>query len=271
MKTELTPDIDIRELRSDPALLKKFQPAGLLGVIRDVEAEIEKFQALQVLAVAELSEQRADSEVVVGEIAAELSVPMDDARRRIADAEALTSRLPKTLELMEAGKLDLDRASKVCGATAWLSDDDAKEVDAALEKRLPGKDVAQVRKAASYVARKVDPDGPKRRTGKRDRSHRVSVTYHRMGTASLSIANATAGKVNEAFERVDRTARELWEEAQPRSLDELRAEVAIGLLMGDVGSESETGPLQMPEPPSSSVIVRRKWPRLRRFRQGLAA
>jgi hypothetical protein len=135
-------------------------------------------------------------------------------------------------------------------------------------KRLPGKDVAQVQKAASYVARKVDPDGPERRTRKRGRSRGVSVTYHRMGAASLSITNATAGKVIAAFERVDRAARELRDDAPSRSLDELRAEVAIGLLMGDAGSASETDLSQSRELSSSSVIARRKWPRLRRSRQG---
>jgi hypothetical protein len=266
--TATSPDFDIRELRSDPTLLKKFQPVGLLGVIRDVEAEIAKFQALLVRAVAELSQQRADSEVAVAEIAAELSSSMDDARRRIADAEALTSRLPMTLASMEAGKLDLARASKVCGATVWLSDDDARAADGVLEKRLPGKDVAQVQKAASYVARKVDPDGPGRRTRKRGRSRGVSVTYHRRGVASLSITNATAGRVNAAFERVDHAARKLRNGAQSRSLDELRAEVAIGLLMGETGSASETDPSRSTELPSSSVIARLKWPRLKQSRQG---
>jgi hypothetical protein len=253
--TRISPDVDLRKLRSDPRLLKNLQPPNLLGVIREVKAEIEKLQALLVRTVAELSGQRADSDVVVGEIAAELSLSSDDARRSIVDAEALTTRLPRTLALMEIGELDLERAAKVCGATAALSDDDARKADEILENRLAGKDASQVQKAAAYVARKVDPDGPERRTRKRDRSRRIAVTYHRIGTASLSITNATTGRVNAAFERVDRLARELWGEARTRTLDELRADVAIGLLIGDAGSGLEAPPAAER---FSSAVPRRK-------------
>lgn len=240
--TRISPDVDLRRLRSDPKLLKNLQPSGLLGVIREVKVEIEKLQALLVRTVAELSAQRADSDEVVGELAVELSLSADDARRSIVDAEALTSRLPRTLSLMENGEFDLERATKVCGATACLSDDDARKADEVLEGRLPGKDATQVQKAAAYVARKVDPDGPERRTRKRDRSRRIAVTYHRIGTASLSITNTTAGRVNAAFERVDRLARELLGEARSRTLDELRADVAIGLLIGDAESGNDRSP-----------------------------
>jgi hypothetical protein len=257
-KARIPPDVDLRKLRSDPKLLKNLQPPGLLGVIREVKAEIEKLQALLVRTVAELSEQRADSDVVVGEVAAELSLSADDARRSIVDAEALTSRLPRTLALMETGELDLERAAKVSGATAGLSDDDARKVDEALEKRLPGKDATQVQKAAAYVARKVDPGGPERRTRKRDRSRRIAATYHRIGTASLSITNASAGRVNAAFERVDRLAREFRGEMRSRTLDELRADVAIGLLIGDAESGAEPPPATEP---FSSAASRRKRPR----------
>jgi hypothetical protein len=253
--TRISPDIDLRKLRSDPKLLKNLQPPGLLGVIREVKAEIGKLQALLMRTVAELSDQRADSDVAVGEVAAELSLSADDARRSIIDAETLTARLPRTLALMEKGELDLERATKVCGATANLSDDDARKVDEALEKRLPGKDATQVQKAAAYVARKVDPDGPERRTRKRDKSRRIAVTYHRIGTASLSITNATAGRVNAAFERVDRLARELLGDARSRTLDELRADVAIGLLVGDADSGVE--PSRATEPLPSAIPPRK--------------
>jgi len=111
----IPPDVDLRKLRSDPKLLKNLQPPGLLEVIREVKVEIEKLQALLVRTVAELSEQRADSDVAMGEVAVELSLSADDARRSIVDAEALTSRLPKTLALMENGELDLERPRR-CAA-----------------------------------------------------------------------------------------------------------------------------------------------------------
>jgi hypothetical protein len=225
---------DLRQLCLDSSRLKSMRTTGLLRVLRDTATEIARLQALQMRTIADLDERHQGSAEVAVEVASALQLSLDHARKTVEDAKALATRLPMTLTMMETGALDRNRASKVCAATAWLSDDDARSADIALQHRLRGKDAGQVRRAAAYAARKVDPGGAARRMRKAGEARRVMITYHRAGTASLVIGNGSVEKVNAAYGRLDRAARELTCEDQARSLDQSRVDVALALL-ADVG------------------------------------
>ncbi len=80
--------------------------------------------------------------------------------RLVAAAEALTTRLPRTLGLMDKGQVDGFGAMKVVTATAWLSDEHALAADALLEDRLPGKNAelrAGPRKHSGPASRRRRP------------------------------------------------------------------------------------------------------------------
>jgi hypothetical protein len=281
-----SPGPDSRQWRMDPLRLKVLDPGGLLRVLRNAATKIARLQALQLRVVAELSEQHQGSGEVAAEVTSVLPLSLSHARKLVREASALTTRLPMTLALMETGALDGAGASKVCTATAWLSDDDARTVDVVLQHRLPGKDADQARDAASYAARKVDPGGAARRTRKAIDSRRVTVTRHRVGTASLALENGSVEKVNAAYDRLDRIARELSAEDEDLSLDQLRMDAALDLLAGigeadpPEGDESSAAtPMQTPtqaqvsarpQRKASASASRRGSRRHRRGRQGKA-
>ncbi|WP_039920133.1 HNH endonuclease signature motif containing protein, partial [Amycolatopsis azurea] len=130
-------------------------------------------------------------------------------------------------------------AAKVAAATAWLSDEDARTADALLEDRLEGRNTEQIRKAASHAASTVDRDGAKRRTEHNREGRRLRVRHGETGVASIEVEDGPVEKVTAAYTRIDREARALKAGGETRTLDQLRADVALDLLLGGQGGASE--------------------------------
>jgi hypothetical protein len=204
---------------------------GIMRVLKAAAAEVARLQALQLRGVAALSRRRENPRSTEAELSLALCLSPRSAAAVIATAEALTTRLPETFALMERGSLDLLRARKVTVATAWLSDEAARTADAELAPRLPGKNATQVRKAAAYAAQKADPEGDDRRTRMRRENRRFTLTHRQPGTAKLTVNEAPVDKAVAAYTRVDRLARSLKTKEEPRTLDQLRADVTLDLLL----------------------------------------
>ncbi|WP_233621435.1 HNH endonuclease signature motif containing protein [Amycolatopsis sp. WAC 04182] len=202
-------------------------------------AGIARLEAIRFRAVAQLNRHRAGARSVVQEVAFALSVVDNHAGAVVAAAAALTSRLPRTLGLMDEGKLGGFGALKVAAATSWLSDDHARAVDALLEDRIADKNPGQVRKAANHAANTIDPDGAdKRAEGHRD-GRRLTLRHGETGVASIEVEDAPVEKAAAAYQRIDREARALKTGGETRTLDQLRADVALDLLLGGQGGGGE--------------------------------
>nr|WP_192742387.1 HNH endonuclease signature motif containing protein [Amycolatopsis roodepoortensis] len=233
------------------AVLKEITSAGLL---REVNAALDtledgdavaaavaasegiaRLEAVRFRALAQLSRHRDGASSVVQEVALGLSVVDGHAAGLVSTAEALTTRLPCTLGLLDRGKVGGYGAMKVAAATAWLSDEDARAVDAVLEDRLPGRNSEQVRKAANHAAMMVDREGAARRAERHRAGRRLSIRQGETGVASIEVEDGPVEKVAAAYTRIDREARALKTGGEPRTLDQLRADVALDLLLGGQG------------------------------------
>ncbi len=220
-----------RTIRVPTERIEDMTDNGLVRVAREAAAEIARLEAIQVRAAGVLARRRRNARSVEAEFRLALCVTKRYAGEFVSAAESLISRLPKTLGLMERGQLNLFRAMKVAEATAWLSDDAARVADAALELRLPGKDATGVRKAATYAAAAADREGAKQRERERRESRRLSLIQQDSGTATLILEDAPAEKAVAAYSRVDRLAKALKTRDESRTLDQLRADVALDLLL----------------------------------------
>jgi hypothetical protein len=228
-----------RKLSVDAEVLEHMQDTGLIRIIVGADAEIARAQAVKYRALAEFNRLRRRSRGVAAELAMALAVSQSWAQKMVADAEVLTTRLPKTFALMEDGILDAYRASRVCHATAWLSDGKAREVDLILAERLPGKDATQIRRAATHAAAQADPEGHAAGVRRRRATRKVTLVHRETGTASLAIKDAPVEKMNAAYARLDRAARKLKTQAESRTLDQIRADVATDLLLSGSGGKQE--------------------------------
>jgi hypothetical protein len=226
-------------VRADPDVLQRMKDDQLVELIRVTDAEISKLQALQLRAIADLSVRRRRAPGTASEVALALSITEHRAGAIVSAANALIARLPRMLNLMDDGRLDLYRAMKVTDATAWLSRDHVRVVDATLEDRVPGRNATQVRRAAAYAAAKADPEGAAQRTERSLVERRLAMHHQDTGVTSLSINNAPTEKATAAYARIDRAARALKTPDESRTLDQLRADIAMDLLLSGMGGPSE--------------------------------
>ncbi|MFE5569375.1 DUF222 domain-containing protein [Amycolatopsis japonica] len=234
------------ESLTDPEVLAAVNDAAIVlddkdsvALAQAASAGIARLEAVRFRALAQLNRHREGARSVAQEVALELSLVDNHAGALVAAADALTTRLPRTLSLMDEGKLGGFSAMKVATATAWLSDEDARAVDALLEKRIGDKNPDQVRKAANHAANTIDPEGAGKRAERHREGRRLTLRHGETGVASIEVEDGPVEKVAAAYQRIDREARALRTGGETRTLDQLRADVALDLLLGGQGGTSE--------------------------------
>lgn len=229
----------LRAMHADLGLFQRLCPEQLMAALKETGREIARLQALQLHCLASLRRRRSDARELASELALTLHLTDNRASAMISAAEALTKRLPRTLRLMDEGKLDFYRAMKVTDGTSWMSDHNARIVDVLLESRLEEKNPTQIRKATAYAAMKIDPIGATSRMTRRRNERRVILHHQDQGTSQLAVDNVPTEKATAAYLRIDKIARALRTGTEKRTLDQLRADVALDLLLSGKGGVSE--------------------------------
>jgi hypothetical protein len=228
-----------RAVRADPRTLQRLDDSQIVQIIRDTAAELAQIEALQLRAIASLDKRRGGAPSAASELALALSITDNRAGTLISAAKALTTRLPHLLQLMDQGELDFYRALKITDATSWLSDEHARTVDRILVKRVKDKTADQIRKAATYAATRVDKEGSQRRTEQQHGERRVLLHHKVSGLTHLSVNNVRTEKATAAYLRIDQMARAMRTPTESRTLDQLRADIAVDLLLTGDGGTSE--------------------------------
>src|SRR6187551_647588 len=115
---------------------------GLLQVMVESQRVVAAAQARQVKAMAELSRRcprtfgHPFGEFVADEIAVELCLTRRAAENRLGQAVEMTTRTPAVLHALEAGALDLYRASAITDATYGLDHATATQVATDVVERV---------------------------------------------------------------------------------------------------------------------------------------
>ncbi|WP_409494235.1 DUF222 domain-containing protein [Amycolatopsis sp. cmx-11-12] len=210
-----------------------------VAVAQAASEGIARLEAIRFRALAQLNRHRDGARSVTQEVAFALSFMDNHAAAMVAVADALTTRLPCTLGLMDRGLVSGFGAMKVAAATAWLSDEDALAADALLEERLPGKNPDQIRKAASYTATTVDREGADKRTEHHREGRRLTLRQGETGVASIEIEDGPVEKSTPPTVGSTVKRGRSRPATETRTLDQLRADVALDLLLGGQGGVSE--------------------------------
>ncbi|WP_245573976.1 DUF222 domain-containing protein [Amycolatopsis nigrescens] len=207
----------------------------LLKDIRVIQEQKCRLEAEQLRLIARLNEVEERTRGASAELALGLAVTENMAGKQIALAEALVTRLPKTLQAMESGVIDGHKASKVFDATTVLSDEKAREVDAVMGDRLAGKNPSGLRRAVNRVVARIDPNGHAARTRRRRLDRKVELVHQGEGMTTLIVAVPV--EVGTAiYARTDREARTLKVKGEPRTLDQLRADVLADRCLREHGT-----------------------------------
>ncbi|GAA5118127.1 HNH endonuclease signature motif containing protein [Haloechinothrix salitolerans] len=177
-----------------------------------------------------------DSRYLPDEVALELRVTRRQAEIRLARATALVGRFPRLVAAMEDGELEGYAAGRVCEAAAGLTDEQARQVDDQLAaKRANGTldvvDPVALRRTARRLALKIDPDGAVARARTARTGRKVELIPGEDSMATL-VADLPAEVATSAYARIDRMAHAARRGGDERTLDQLRADIAASLLLG---------------------------------------
>lgn len=214
---------------------------ALVGVLRAWRRLAAWATAGELAAVAEL-DRRREAEVAAGadphlaeHVGDELAVSLTLTTRSadaLLDFACGLARLPLTRAALAAGRIDRAKALVITEGVSGLTDAHAAAVESAVIGRAPGQTSGQLRAATQRAVLAVDPAAAQRRREEARKDARVEVWDERSGTAALAGRDLPPADVLMADKRIDALARHLKAAGREETLNELRAEVYLALLLG---------------------------------------
>ncbi|MDR6415748.1 DUF222 domain-containing protein [Pseudarthrobacter sulfonivorans] len=202
-----------------------------------------------------LQEQTAQEMALVAELAGVLTVSEPAAADLLVEAHELMTVLPLTLSALEAGTISWQHARVMVDETSGLGPEGAQALEAHfLDPEAPnplrgcpaGEMVAgRFRARARTWRERHHPVSIEKRHTKCATDRRVLFSPARDGMAWLS-AYLPADTASGIWERTTAAARALQGPEEPRTLTQLRADIAATWLLGGNGSTDPTVPASEP-------------------------
>ncbi|NNF09663.1 MAG: DUF222 domain-containing protein [Acidimicrobiia bacterium] len=190
-----------------------------------------------IAAVSDTVDAIEDDPVLAAEsTAAEIRVALTLTRRRADDqlhlALRLRRRLPAVWAALSAGRIDVARARVLVDDTEHLSIGLAQQVIADILPDATGLTTGQLRARLRRLCIQVDPAEATDRYRAAISERRVITQPTPEGTAHLFAYDLPPDQVTAVTDRINRLARTLRQAGEQRSMDQLRADVFIDLLLG---------------------------------------
>jgi hypothetical protein len=166
--------------------------------------------------------------------------------RRAADtllgvAYQLVECLPAVHAALRAGVIDLPKARVLADETAALPQPIARRLVEAVLPAAGGLTTGQLRARLRKWVITVDPDAASRRQREAVTGRRVEHGLDPDGTATLAGYHLPADRAATAAARIDALARAAKHAGDPRTLDQLRADVYLDVLNGDHTADPSVG------------------------------
>jgi hypothetical protein len=175
----------------------------------------------------------APEEAAAAEIAASLNLTRRAADNELTTALDLHRRLPSVRDALQDGRLDLRRARTMIRGTEHLPIARARAV---VEAVLPHASNLTSGQLASELRRRcveVDPENAQRRYDDALSDRRVVAEPTVAGTGNLLALDLAPHRLNSGIRHINRIARGLRGPDEPRTMDQLRADVFLDLINGD--------------------------------------
>ncbi len=227
------------------AFLSVVDPNELSGhdqvlVLRAHQKLISHFQAKFYSDVAALAdvmfEIDGDWELAAHATAMELRAALRLTRRmaeiEITFAQDLAERLPVVASALGSGGIDLRRAKVLVDGTIHLTGSSARGVVDRVIDRASELTTGELRAKVARLCLTVEPDNAKQRYETAIEQRRVVSELTVDGTANLQLADIAPDRAAQAMVRLNRLARSLKVDGETRTLDQIRADIAIDLLCG---------------------------------------
>jgi hypothetical protein len=183
-------------------------------------------------ACADITDPELAWEAASSEIRAALRLTRRAADHHLDIALALRDRLPAVLAALKAGDIDQRRAVVIVTGTSHLTDDTARAVAAKILPWASRLTTGQLRERRRRMAIEADPESAATRYEQAVDQRRIELEATDDGTADLMILDAPADLAAAARRHINQIAKSLRKPDEPRTIDQLRADVALDLLCG---------------------------------------
>jgi len=183
-------------------------------------------------------------EFASAEIGAALSLTRRTADREMGIAMDLT-RYPELLESLEQGIIDVPRARTIIRGISHVDQEIGIE---AIHRVLPHAPDLTTGQLAARLRRIVVEADPEQAT----ESYKSGVDERRIwseldfdGTGTMIATGLEANEMSAASRNINGIARKLKNEGDPRTIDQLRADVFVGLLQGSASGTGAKGQVEL--------------------------
>ena len=168
------------------------------------------------------------------EVAFALTWTETAAGARLERARQLVEDLPEVFASLRSGRIDMPKVLVVCELASWLEDrSQARRVVEAVIDKAPGLTTGQLRAKLRRLVLAVDPAAARRRCARALRLRRVESFPNPDGTGEVWGRSLPPQDAAAAWERLTAIARAAKSAGDDRTLDQLRADVLLDLLVGE--------------------------------------
>lgn len=171
-------------------------------------------------------------EAAAGEIQAALNLTRRSADIQMGLAYQLGDRLPDVWAALHAGSIDLARARVLCDETMHLPIEDARRIAEIALERAPRQTTGQLGARIRRLVIALGPDLAKDRYTKAMEDRRVVLEPNHHGTSNLTGLELPAADAQAAMGRINTLAKAAKSADDPRTMDQVRADVYLDLLNG---------------------------------------
>lgn len=229
------------------AILESIDVDGVSGhdrviVLRAQQRMASHFQAQVYAAMASISDHMGDAEFVddaelawdasATEIRAALRLTRRSAESALDLALGLRRRLPRVWHALSQGRIDERRARTITHVTSHLDQETARRVVDAVIDDAPGLTTGELAARLRRLCVETDPESARDRYQEATARRRLVAEASPDGTANIFGMDLAPHRVAAVTRRINRLARGLKTADDPRSIDQLRADVFLDLLSG---------------------------------------
>jgi hypothetical protein len=181
---------------------------------------------LDLLAAVDPRELLTPATLVAAEIGPALGIGSGAATKLVDVTVALNTRLRATFRAVCAGALSWYKASILAEATAALTDDQARLVEAAVLARAAGQTPARFADAVRRAVARIDPDGADARRRQAKQDVKLIRAHHGDGMGDL-FARMASEQLDTVWTAADLWARSRKADGDKRNLDQLRVAALV--------------------------------------------
>jgi hypothetical protein len=184
-------------------------------------------------------------EFAADELRPALRITRQAAKNRLGVAFDLKERLPGIWEMLDRGLIDLARARVVCNGTAHLDTDEARRVAETVAERAPRLTTGQLGAWIRRLCVESDPEKAQKRYDRAKSERRLWIEQTESGTGNVYLLDIDIADARAIGRRVNAHMISLRRDGDDRSHDNLRADIAVDLLLGSDPTNGGRGMMDM--------------------------